>query len=108
MKFSTPKLLIAAAVLLSVGGCATTTKVAVEQPGDKQFTCEQLKEQFSKLDSINQEADGNKGVTATNVAAVLFFWPAVAATYMDADKAEKLVAQRREHLMRIYNSKSCS
>ena len=37
-------------------------------------------------------------VTGKNVAAALFFWPALAFTYMDAKDAEKLIRERKNHL----------
>lgn len=97
----------ALALTMAAGGCATTTKVATQQPGDEKLSCDALKAEFAKLDSVTQEADANKGVNTANVAAVLFFWPAAVGNYMDADKAQKLVEQRRTHLMGIYKSKTC-
>lgn len=96
-----------AALALGVSACATTTKVAVQQPGDEKLTCDQMKAEFAKLDGVVAEASDNKGVNTANVAAVLLFWPAAVGNYMDADKAEKLVEQRRAHLMNIYRSKNC-
>ena len=72
-------------------GCATTTKVATQQPGDEAMSCDALKGEFAKLDAVGKEAIDNKGVNTANVAAVLLFWPAAVGNYMDADKAEKLV-----------------
>ena len=99
---------MAAAIALAATACATTTKVAVQQPGDQNMSCEALKAEFAKLDKVQEEADHNKGVNTANVAAVLLFWPAAVGNYMDADKAEKLMNKRRDHLMAIYNAKSCA
>jgi len=107
MKLFTRTTASAVALLLLTSACATTTKVATVQPDDTKMSCEQLKAEFAKLDTVMQEADHNKGVNTANVAAVLFFWPAAVGNYMDADKAEKLVEQRRSHLMEVYKSKSC-
>lgn len=92
---------------LFVSGCASTQKVAIEQPGDDKLTCEALKEEFGKLDKIQSEADENKSVNTKNVAAAILFWPALAATYVNATDAEKLLEKRRAHLMSIYKSKGC-
>ena len=88
-------------------GCATTTKVATQQPGDEAMSCDALKGEFAKLDAVGKEAIDNKGVNTANVAAVLLFWPAAVGNYMDADKAEKFVQERRLHLMTIYRGKNC-
>jgi hypothetical protein len=102
--------LVCAAMLVgaSLSGCVTTTKVATVQPTDMAMSCEELKAEFGKLDAVMEEADGNKGVNAANVAAVLLFPLAAVGNYMDADKAEKLVEKRRTHLMEVYNTKSCT
>lgn len=92
---------------LAFAACTTTEKVAAVQPMDATLTCDQLTAEFAKLDSINKTADGNKGVNTANVAAVLLFWPAAVGNYMDADSAQKLVNERRTHLMGIWNSKNC-
>jgi hypothetical protein len=102
------KSVLALSACVLFAGCATTTKVATQQPGDETMTCEALKGEFAKLDAVGKEAIDNKGVTTANVAAVLFFWPAAVGNYMDADKAEKLVQERRLHLMTIYRGKSCT
>lgn len=101
------RLAIVGALLMATTACVTTTKVAIEQPGDEAMSCEAIKAQFAQLDSVVREGDENKGVNTANVAAVLFFWPAAVGNYMDADKAQKLVEQRRAHLMTIYRGKNC-
>lgn len=109
-KISRAAALVGAVAMLgaSVSGCVTTTKVATVQPTDNSLSCDEIKAEFAKLDTVMSEADGNKGVNGANVAAVLFFWPAAVGNYMDADKAEKLVEQRRTHLMDVYNKKGCA
>jgi len=101
------RLAIVGACLLSTTACVTTTKVAVEQPGDERMSCAEIAAEFKRLDAVVLEGDDNKGVNTANVAAVLLFWPAAVGNYMDADKAQKLVEQRRAHLMTIYRGKGC-
>ena len=90
-----------------IAGWTTTEKVAAVQPMDDALACDQLTAEFAKLDTINKQADGNKGVNTAYVAAVLLSWPAAVGNYMDADSAQKLVNERRTHLMGIWNSKNC-
>ena len=101
------RLAIVGALLMSTTACVTTTKVAIEQPGDEAMSCDSIKAEFARLDTVVREGDDNKGVNTANVAAVLLFWPAAVGNYMDADKAQKLVEQRRAHLMTIYRGKNC-
>ncbi|WP_312404505.1 hypothetical protein [Brevundimonas sp.] len=96
---------IAAAALTSA--CTTTEKVSVTQPGDRQMTCAQLKDQFAKLEEIKRQGQSNQGVNTANVAAVLFFWPAAVGNYMSARDAMQIAERRNEHLMTIYNEKQC-
>jgi len=103
----TMTLAIAAAALFTASACTNSEKVAVVQPGDSKLSCEQLNTEFTKLDAIMDEAQGNKGVNTANVAAVLLFWPAAVGNYMNADEAEKLVTRRREHLMNLSSEKGC-
>ena len=97
----------AVAAMFATAACTSTTKVSPTQPGDYKLSCEQLVQEFTKLDEVMDEADDNKGVNTANVAAAVFFWPAAVGNYMDADKAQDLVKERRAHLMEIYKGKSC-
>ena len=87
--------------------CTTTQKVSPVQPGDKNLSCAQLTAEFNKLDEIKKDADRDGGVNTANVAAVLFFWPAAVGNWMNARDARQLVEDRREHLMKIHESKNC-
>ena len=101
------KICIASIAILFVSACTTTEKVAVQQVDDRNLSCRQLEREFDKLDSVMEDADGDKGVNTANVAAVIFFWPAAVGNYMNADRAEELVEKRRSHLMDIYFEKEC-
>ena len=98
--------LLAGAALLCA--CTTTQKVAVEQPQDLRMSCAEIEAEFDELDTVMEDASGDKGVNTANVAAVLFFWPAAVGNYMNASEAEKLVEKRRAHLMDVYEEKSCA
>ncbi|MBO6798316.1 hypothetical protein [Maricaulis sp.] len=87
--------------------CTSTPKVDVRQPGDQSMSCAQLEEEMHALDDIQEEAENNQGVNTANVAAVVFFWPAAVGNYMEADRAMDLAQERHEHLMDIYDAKSC-
>lgn len=99
---------VAAAACVILSACATNQKVAVNQLGDEQLTCAQIVAQDRELDAVLAKAQNNKGVSTANVAAVLLFWPAAVGNYMDADKAEELVTQRKSVLANMYAKKNCS
>ena len=93
---------------LMATACTTTQKVSPVQPGDRNMNCAQLTAEFDKLEDIKNDADKDGGVNTANVAAVLFFWPAAVGNWMNAKDARDLVEKRREHLMKIYDSKNCT
>lgn len=101
-------LAVAGLLVLSQSACVSTPKVAVVQMGDDNLTCDQLKAEYQKLDAIDKEADENKSVNGRNVAAAVFFWPAVVSTVMSADDAQKRVEQRRTRLVELAKAKNCS
>ncbi len=106
MKYSTLKIaLIAVPILLA--GCASSQKIQIVQAGDQKLSCDDIKQQLEEVDAVTSANEKNKGATGKNVAAAIFFWPALAYTYIDARDAEKLALDRKNHLTKIYNDKNC-
>lgn len=99
--------LTTALAAVSVAACTSTPKVDVRQPGDRNLSCAQIEEELHALDDIQDEAENNQGVNSANVAAVVLFWPAAVGNYMEADRAMDLAQERHDHLMDIYDEKSC-
>ncbi len=97
----------AIAVPIILSGCATSQKVQVVQEGDQNLTCEQLTAAIDEVNAVTAKNDENKGMTGANVAAALFFWPALAYTYMDNSKAGELATDRLSHLTKLRNEKGC-
>lgn len=98
------------AIMLSVvflAGCATPHVVDIEKTGDKKLSCEELKEQIEDTKRFEKKARDEKGVTGTNVAAAVFFWPGLLATYSNAEDAIDAAQERRRHLTKIYEKKDC-
>ena len=94
-----------ATALLSA--CTTSQVVQTHQIGDEAKSCEELKASIAEAQKFEQEARKNKGVTGTNVAAAVFFWPAMIATYTSAEEAEDAARERQMKLVNIANSKGC-
>ncbi len=90
-----------------LAGCATPHVVNVRQAGDKKLSCEELEEQIEDANRFERKARGEKGVTGTNVAAAVFFWPGLLATYSNAEDAIDAAQERRHYLMRIHEKKGC-
>ena len=89
-------------------GCATSQKIQVVQPGDQNLSCHAITQELARLDQTQAEIDSKKGVTGTNVAAALLWFPGLAYTYYDAGEATRLVSDRRSALTSVYNNKNCT
>lgn len=102
-------LLMAAAMAAAwIGaGCASPHVVQSRQAGDDAMTCDQIKEQYRAAQKYETDARGERGATGTNVAAVLFFWPALIGTYMNSDDAIKAARERQTILADLGAKKSC-
>ncbi len=103
----TMSLIVTVCAVLGLGGCATSQKIPVIQAGDQKLTCRELQSELSKLEQAEKEIESKKGVTGTNVAAVLFWLPGLAYTYYDAGQATEAINGRRAHLTALFNEKSC-
>ena len=97
------------AALLAAGltGCATPHVVEVEKPGDRALSCAQLADEVAEADRFEQEARKDRGVTGTNVAAAILFWPALAGTYVNTEDAINAAKERRDHINTIRHEKGC-
>ena len=91
-----------------VSACATPHVVSVHKIGDEKLSCEQIKEQFAEAQNFEKNARKEKGATGTNVAAVVFFWPALFATYTNIEEAVSAAKDRQEHLAKIAAKKDCA
>ena len=101
------RVIVACGVLLS-SACATPDVVSVRQIGDDKLNCGQIKEQFADAQEFEKKARREKGATGTNVAAALFFWPALLATYSNIEEATTAAKDRQMHLEKIAKKMGCS
>ncbi len=97
---------IAAAALLA--GCATPHVVEAVKSTDASLTCSQIDAEMASSDKFRADAQKEKGMTGTNVAAVIFFWPAMLGTYSNANEAIAAADTRKANLMAIYTQKKCT
>ena len=95
------------ALVCILSGCATPHVVQSVKTTDISMNCRQLEMEMSEADRLREAAEKEKGMTGTNVAAVLFFWPAMIGTYSNANQAMAAADTRKAHLMGIYSQKKC-
>jgi hypothetical protein len=102
------KTLISTALTVALlAGCATPTVVQTRQPGDEALSCADLRRAYDEADRFERDARSERGVTGKNVAAALFFWPAMVGTYMNTDDAIRAARERKEHLTSVSRQKRC-
>jgi hypothetical protein len=65
---------------------------------DSQLTYSQLLAATEEAKSFEREARGERGATGTNVAAAIFFWPGLIATYSNTEDAIEAATERQRHL----------
>lgn len=93
--------------LLGTTGCATPTVVDETQVGDERLTCDQIEQEIRLAQKFEQDARDERGVTGTNVAAALLFWPGLLATAANTDEAIDAAQDRQDHLRDIHRARNC-
>jgi hypothetical protein len=101
---------VTAAVSLSVlglSGCATPEVLSARQSGDSAMDCKQIQVAYEEAQEHEAKVRKERGVTGTNVAAAIFFWPALLATASNTSDAIDAAKDRQRVLMRLADSKNC-
>jgi hypothetical protein len=99
---------VAVLMLFAVAGCATPHVVESAKSSDSTLDCTQIAGEMRQADRFKKEAQKEKGMTSTNVAAALLFWPAMIGTYSNANEAIAAADLRKVNLMGIFNQKGCN
>lgn len=94
-------------ILLFVVACATPEIIEEKRLSDFYLSCSSIEAEIAEADKFEEDAKDEKGFTGTNVAAAIFFWPAMLATYSNANDAIEAANERKAHLRELYISKSC-
>ncbi len=100
----TIKLTLLAFLLAS---CAAPTVVKTTKVSDNSLSCEQLVSEIKEAETFEKKARDERKVTGKNVAAALFFWPALIGTYSNTEDAIDAAQERQKNLMNLYNKKGC-
>ena len=102
---STLLALVASAALF---GCASPTVVQTKQSNDSSMNCAQLKTAYSDAQDFESKARKERGVTGTNIAAAIFFWPAMIGTYKNTEEAIEAAKDRQKHIEKLAAEKRCA
>ena len=87
--------------------CATPEVVVVKDPLDEKKNCNELENSVAKTQKFKRDALYEKENTGGNMARMILFWPAMATTFHNADKAIKAANDRTYHLLKIMRDKNC-
>ncbi len=88
-------------------GCATPTVVSVRKAGDAELSCKQIKSEYEDAQEFEAKARKERGITGTNVAATLLFWPALLGTYSNTEEAITAAKDRQKRLEKLADEKKC-
>lgn len=88
-------------------GCASPTVVQSKQTNDSEMSCAALKNAYAEAQEFESKARKERGVTGTNVAAAILFWPAMLGTYKNTEDAIEAAKARQKHLEGIAATKKC-
>lgn len=102
------KALLAVSAVVVMAGCASPTVVETKKIGDESLTCSQIESEIAEAERFKREAKAERKVTGTNVAAAIFFWPALLGTYSNTQEAMEAADQRKAHLTDLHVARKCS
>ena len=95
-------------LVLFLNACATPHVVNVIGPNDNTLSCSQLDTEITIASKYKRDAKKEKGTgTPTNIGAILFWWPGLLATQMNANDAIRATDERINHLSRLKSKKNC-
>ena len=101
------KLFVVLGTTALLAACATPTVVDTRKAGDSMLTCDQIKLEIAEAERFDREARKERTVTGTNVAAAIFFWPALLGTYSNTEQAINAAKERKENMFKLGESKGC-
>ena len=85
--------------------CATPEVVDVKNPLDEKKNCNELEISVAQAQKFKRDALYEKENTGGNMARFILFWPAMATSYHNADKAIRAANDRTYHLLKIMKKK---
>ena len=92
---------------LLLASCAPRYTAYSPKP-DAELSCADIRSEITRAQSASNEASGNRGLSAQNVAWAIFFLPGVLANEYTNDQVQKKAAERIATLNRLYTAKGCA
>ena len=92
-------------VFLLVLSCASPKVVEIKNPLDEKKTCDELENSVAEAQKFKRDALYEKNNTGGNMARMMLFWPAMATSFHNSDKAIRAANDRTYHLLKIMKKK---
>ena len=101
------KFLSSSLILLLALSCASPKVVEIRNPSDEKKTCYELESAVAEAQKFKRDAMYEKNNTGGNMARMIIFWPAMATTFHNSDKAIRAANDRNYHLLKIMKKNNC-
>ena len=87
--------------------CASPTVVQESSPEGKNMNCKELENSVVEAQKFKRDALAVREEKGANMARGMLFWPAMAMSFHNADKAIRAANDRTYHLLTIMKKKNC-
>jgi hypothetical protein len=94
-------------ILLMFSSCAKPTVINVTKKNDNNLECKELDLEMMEAKNFKKEAKMEKDGTGGNLARMILFWPALATTFHNSDKAIQAADSRIYHLTLLQKKRGC-
>ncbi|MEL7257641.1 MAG: hypothetical protein AAFN80_07320 [Pseudomonadota bacterium] len=94
-------------VAIALSGCVAPDVVSSHKIEDGQLSCHDIALQMQQLEDIRAQARKGKTISGANVAAAVFFWPAVIGNYANANEAIEATNKREAVLVELAQKQKC-
>ena len=88
-------------------GCVATNTISTTQLNDKDLACDSIATRIGEVTAAKNFAQSKKGASGENVAAALFFWPALLVNNSNTTQMISSMDARKSTLTSLYNDKGC-
>ena len=94
-------------IFLLFYSCDCQEVVTIKNSSDEKKNCKELESLVAETQKFKRDALYEKENTGGNMARMILFWPAMATSFYNADKAIRAANDRTYHLINIMKKKNC-
>lgn len=102
------RLVTVIAACVAITGCVSTKTVSKEQINDVGLSCASIATRIGEVQAARNYAKSNQGLSGSNVAAALFFWPALLVNNSNTSNMIKSMDERESVLIGYYKTNNCT